>query len=53
VRSAYDRFGLWVRREGDSRERKEKRNEQKWQKRKRIPEIAGVIVRGRTDPSYG
>jgi hypothetical protein len=53
VSSAYNLIGLWVRREGDNGERKEKRNEQKWQERERIPEIAMVIVRGRSSPSCG
>jgi hypothetical protein len=53
VCSAYNLIGLWVRREGDNRERKEERDEENWQERKRIPEIAMVIVGGRSGPSCG
>ena len=44
-------FRTWVRWEGNCAERKEKRDEQERQKRDRIPEIAMVIVKGRSSPS--
>jgi hypothetical protein len=53
VCSTVNLFGLWVRLECDNGEGKAKSNKQKWQERKRIPEIAGVIVRGHTRPSCG
>ena len=49
--SAYNLFRTWVRREGNTAERKEKRDEQKRHVRDRIPEIAMVIVKGLRGPS--
>jgi len=51
--SAYNLIGLWVRREGNNDDRKEERDEEKWKERKRIPEIAVVIVRGPSGPCRG
>jgi hypothetical protein len=53
VCSALNLFGLWVGRVCDYGEWTAKSNEQKCQERKRIHQIALVIVRGRTDPSCG
>lgn len=51
--SAYNLIGLWVRREGNDGDRNEKRGEEKWKERKRIAEIAVIIVRGPSSPCCG